>query len=319
MSYFADDPWASSPGSSAPAYSFGEQPAAPQPAFAASQPTFAAPQTALEDPQPVFAGAQPAVAAPYTAFAAPQPAFATPQPAFSAPQTAQAFPPPVFAAQAGAPVFNQDISAQQSGGEFNWSAVICFCGCSCSVFFIPFIIIAVIASSGALDGPNGPGGPPGQYNMATSFVDQGSIDGLTLGICDGNFKYNVTTSGIIQSDNYPASYNPQTSCTNQFYSTADGITFEFQSFFTEQHFDFIVFRDSAGNDFGGQSCSGFMDGTRVSVDSSRLPISIFFKSDHMEETSGFSIVVSGGYDSSSEIANGPCGSQNFVDYNYYYK
>jgi len=109
----------------------------------------------------------------------------------------QAFPPPVFAAQAGAPVFNQDISAQQSGGEFNWSPVICFCGCSCSVFFL-FIIIAVIASSGALDGPDGPYGPPGQYNMATSFVDQGSIDGLTLGICDGNFKYNVTTSGIIQ-------------------------------------------------------------------------------------------------------------------------
>ena len=62
-----------------------------------------------------------------------------------------------------------------------------------------------------------------------------------------------------RSDNFPASYNPQTSCTNQFYSTADGITFEFQSFFTEQHFDFIVFRDSAGNDFGGQSCSGFLD------------------------------------------------------------
>ena len=49
-----------------------------------------------------------------------------------------------------------------------------------------------------MDGPDGPGGPPGQYNIATSFVDQGSIDGLTIGICDGNFKYNVTTSGIIE-------------------------------------------------------------------------------------------------------------------------
>ncbi|CBY10919.1 unnamed protein product [Oikopleura dioica] len=188
-----------------------------------------------------------------------------------------------------------------------------------------FSTLLIAYDSGALDGSNGPygpvgpGGPPGQDNLATTFVDQGSIDGLILGICDGNFIYNVTTSGIIESDNYPASYNPQTSCTNQFYSTDDGITFEFQSFFTEQNFDFIVFRDSVGNDFGGQSCSGFLDGTRISVDRSRLPISIYFKSDYIEQTSGFSIVVRAGYDSSNEIANGPCGSQNFVDYNYYYK
>ena len=58
MSYFADDPWGSSPGSSAPAYSFGERPAAPQPAFAAPQPTFAAPQTAFAAPQPAFSAPQ---------------------------------------------------------------------------------------------------------------------------------------------------------------------------------------------------------------------------------------------------------------------
>ena len=64
MSYFdsqKEDPWASSFGSSGPAYSFGEQPAAPQPAFSAPEP----------------------------AFSAPQPAFAAPQPASEAPQTTQ--------------------------------------------------------------------------------------------------------------------------------------------------------------------------------------------------------------------------------------
>ncbi|CBY12119.1 unnamed protein product [Oikopleura dioica] len=65
MSYFdkQDDPWGSSFGSSAPAYSFGEQPAAPQPTFKAPQPTFTAtessfdaPQTNIAAPQPTFVG-----------------------------------------------------------------------------------------------------------------------------------------------------------------------------------------------------------------------------------------------------------------------
>jgi len=197
-------------------------------------------------------------------------------------------------------------------GCLKLGCMICCCFCFSSVLMITTVILA----NNAIGVPDG---PPGQYNMATSFVDQGSIDGLTVGICDGNFKYNVTTSGIIQSDNYPASYNPQTSCTNQFNSTADGITFEFQSFFTEQHFDFIVFRDSDGNDYGGQSCSGHLPGTRISVDSSRLPISIHFNSDDIDQTSGFSIAVSAGYDSSNEIANGPCGNQDFDNYDVYYK
>ena len=54
MSYFDnqnEDPWASSFGSSAPAYSFGAQPAAPQPSFAAPQPAFAAPQAAPQTNQ----------------------------------------------------------------------------------------------------------------------------------------------------------------------------------------------------------------------------------------------------------------------------
>ena len=81
MSYFdsqKEDPWASSFGSSAPEYSFGEQPAAPQPSFAA--------------PQPVFTAQQPAFTAPEPDFAAPQPAFAAPPPDFSAPEAAFEFP-----------------------------------------------------------------------------------------------------------------------------------------------------------------------------------------------------------------------------------
>ncbi|CBY08212.1 unnamed protein product [Oikopleura dioica] len=226
----------------------------------------------------------------------------------------QAFSPPVFATQAGAPVFNQDVSAQQNENK----EMICFLKCFLCCAITPFIIVPIFIIFDPEGGPSRPGGPPGLYNMATSFVDQGSIDGLALGICDGNFKYNVTTSGIIQSDNYPASYNPHSSCTNQFNSTADGITFEFQSFFTDEHFDYIVFRDSDGNDYGGHSCSGHLDGTRVSVDNLRLPISIHFKSDLIEQRTGFSIAVSAGYDSSNEITIGRCGEQNFNDYDYYY-
>ena len=78
MSYIdsqKEDPWASSFGSSAPAYSFGEQPAAPQPSF--------------EAPKPVFTAQQPAFAAPEPAFAAPPLDFAAPEPAFEIPQTTQ--------------------------------------------------------------------------------------------------------------------------------------------------------------------------------------------------------------------------------------
>jgi hypothetical protein len=38
---------------------------------------------------------------------------------------------------------------------------------------------------------------PEQY-MATNFSDAGSIDGITRGICDGDYKYTVSSSGIIQ-------------------------------------------------------------------------------------------------------------------------
>ena len=34
--------------------------------------------------------------------------------------------------------------------------------------------------------------------MATNFSDAGSIDGITRGICDGDYKYTVSYSGIIQ-------------------------------------------------------------------------------------------------------------------------
>ena len=40
--------------------------------------------------------------------------------------------------------------------------------------------------------------PPSQFDMPTSFYDRGSIDGTARGICDGDNKYTVSSSGIIQ-------------------------------------------------------------------------------------------------------------------------
>ena len=110
MSYFDSeneyDPWA--PVNSAPAYSFGTQPAAPQPSFAAQQPDFSAQQPAfapqpdvpqqdfsaqpdLSAQQPVFAGQH---EAPQQASPAPPPPFAAPRPPFTAPQADFAAPQP---------------------------------------------------------------------------------------------------------------------------------------------------------------------------------------------------------------------------------
>lgn len=306
MSYFdsqKEDPWASSFGSSAPAYSFGEQPTAP-----------------LQAPQPAFPTQQPEFQAPQPSFAAPQPSFTAPQATFAAPQTIQAVPfqgapvpeLPVYSPQTTA------FQAPESETDGNKSSNrICRCCCFVTVWIFMMSLSIVSTMVGPIGPPGGPP-PPSHYNMATSFVDRGSIDGLTRGICDGDYKYNVSSSGILQSGNYPAPYEPNTSCTNQFDSQADGITFEFQSFSTESHFDFIVIRDSNGNDFGGQPCSGPLTGLRVSVDSSRLPVSIYFKSDDIIQESGFSIAVSAGYQSTNELSNGPCGSQ-YNDYDYYYK
>ncbi|CBY10839.1 unnamed protein product [Oikopleura dioica] len=181
--------------------------------------------------------------------------------------------------------------------------------CSYILFFtVPF----VLGATGYLPksvGHSSAGTRIAEYSMATSFVDGGALDSLKLGICDGNFKYTISSSGIIESENYPAPYSRKSSCTNQFDSTADGITFEFQSFFTEKQSDFIVFRDSEGNDFGGKTCSGDLKGTRVSVDSSRLPVSIHFKSDDKKQESGFSIAISAGYDPENDLKNGPCASK----------
>jgi len=107
-------------------------------------------------------------------------------------------------------VQNQENLQVQETSEQEKSVIIgfisCFACCVCTPFIF-FFIIFILRESGALDGSNGPYGPrygpggpggPGQYNLATTFVDQGSIDGLILGICDGNFIYNVTTSGIIE-------------------------------------------------------------------------------------------------------------------------
>jgi len=91
MSYFdkQDDPWGSSFGSSAPAYSFGEQPAAPQPTFKAPQPTYTAPESAFAAPQPTLASLEPTFAAPVSSFDAPQTSFAAPQPTFVGPKKTQ--------------------------------------------------------------------------------------------------------------------------------------------------------------------------------------------------------------------------------------
>jgi hypothetical protein len=69
--------------------------------------------------------------------------------------------------------------------------------CCCSLIAIVFTIIWFLGSAGYLDGQSG-GPPTGEYNMATSFNDAGSIDGITRGICDGNYKYSVSSSGILQ-------------------------------------------------------------------------------------------------------------------------
>jgi hypothetical protein len=107
---------------------------------------------------------------------------------------------------AAVPVYNPQtapmaIQAPQSENNGNKG---CF-KCCCSLIASVFILIWFLGWAGYLDGqpgglgePGEPGVPQRQYNMATSFNDRGSIDGITRGICDGNYKYSVSSSGIIQ-------------------------------------------------------------------------------------------------------------------------
>jgi hypothetical protein len=122
MSHFdkQDDPWASSFGSGAPAYSFGEQPAAPQPTYAAPESSFApppAPEPALADLQPTFAAPESSFAPPQANFAAPEPALAAAQPTFAAPESSFAPPHANFAApQPQLPVQPQQSESMPQAG-----------------------------------------------------------------------------------------------------------------------------------------------------------------------------------------------------------
>jgi hypothetical protein len=141
MSYFDSekdyDPWASSYETNVPAYSFGTQPAAPEPSVAAPQADFSAPTTTLaaqpEAPQQAFPAPQPDFSAQQAAFAAqptaPQqdspaapPTFSAPQPAFAdepaAPQ--QVFPAPQPNFVAPQPAFADPQTIQAKVQNLKW-------------------------------------------------------------------------------------------------------------------------------------------------------------------------------------------------------
>ncbi|CAG5101879.1 Oidioi.mRNA.OKI2018_I69.chr1.g44.t1.cds [Oikopleura dioica] len=105
----------------------------------------------------------------------------------------------------------------------------------------------------------------------------------------------ATTAATSGSENYPSHYQDMARCTNKFYSTFDGLTFEFTSFNTEQHYDFLVFRDSNGQDY---EFSGQLTGTRISFDSD---VTVHFHSDDMVQMSGFRVMVIDGYESWNDI------------------
>ena len=95
-------------------------------------------------------------------------------------------------------VYNQQNDPDQApeDEDVNMKPCYLFCcvGCLMNVF-------GILAASGVLG--NLPKEGAGHRslspnNMATSFVYDGSIDGITRDICDGNYKYSVSSSGIIK-------------------------------------------------------------------------------------------------------------------------
>ncbi|CAG5102919.1 Oidioi.mRNA.OKI2018_I69.chr1.g534.t1.cds [Oikopleura dioica] len=294
-------------GAPQPAPTYAQQPA-PASAFAPPPTPSPAPS-----PQPVILNIQ--QNAPQT-LAAPQPI----RPALSQQSLRNPSPqPPV--------IMPQQRKPDNSARNFILGVI-----CCPVISFGILIIVAIISvaingpSSGSCGGPNGPpcdyggpdyygsgyGGPdyygsgyggPDYYGSGyggyttTHFSNQGSIDYNTVGICDGNNEYSVTSSGSFQSPNYPNMYPNDASCTNKFTTSFDGITFEVNGFYLESCCDSLTFSDNSGDyPFTGQ----IFNGTRFSFSSSNVIVS--FTTDYSVQRYGFHIDVIDGYDPSNDIS-----------------
>ncbi|CAG5102039.1 Oidioi.mRNA.OKI2018_I69.chr1.g114.t1.cds [Oikopleura dioica] len=135
------------------------------------------------------------------------------------------------------------------------------------------------------------------FDFATSLTNQSSLDSQTVGLCDGDYEYSVSTSGTFQSPNYPNNYGPCSRCTNRFASSSDGITFDLIAFQLEACCDALVFRNEYGAEF--MLTGHKQTQTRFSFESAF--VDVYFHSDSSRSRSGFSIDVFDGYESNNDI------------------
>ncbi|CAG5103128.1 Oidioi.mRNA.OKI2018_I69.chr1.g629.t1.cds [Oikopleura dioica] len=205
----------------------------------------------------------------------------------NAPQQPYYQPPP---SPQPMPVVMQQRKSDNSCAYFIVGVICCPC-----IFFVFMIILGGIGAAVSRDNL-GPRNNP--YNFTTEFSDQGSINSLIVGICDGDNEYSVSGTGTFQSSNYPESnYNSNSQCTNRFSSSTDGLTFDFTSFEIEEFWDNLVFRDDAGEQY---AFTGTQSETRFSFASSF--VDVHFQSDHVVQKAGFSVQVSDGYEEDNEVS-----------------
>ncbi|CAG5103310.1 Oidioi.mRNA.OKI2018_I69.chr1.g712.t1.cds [Oikopleura dioica] len=276
----------------------GQQQPYPAAPFAGA-PGYAAPPPApapAPSPQPVILNIQQNAAPTPPTLAAPVPirsAQPSPTPSYK--------PPP-------SPVIMPQEESSNSCGKFCLGII-----CCPVIFFGILVIIALIsrASSSGFDGPVSTGPNCGEnvytttslpYNQSptpsSSFCQQGSINSNTVEFCEGSnhYEYSVSTSGTIQSPNYPNGYYPWHTCTSRFTTSSDGITFNFNNF-TMQSYESLTFSNSTNEDYAFSG--SYSSGTRFSFSSSS--VTVFFVSESGYDYNGFQIDVINGYESYNDV------------------
>ncbi|CAG5101801.1 Oidioi.mRNA.OKI2018_I69.chr1.g5.t1.cds [Oikopleura dioica] len=129
-----------------------------------------------------------------------------------------------------------------------------------------------------------------------NFFENGYLNNRAVGICDGDYQYLVNKQTDLRSPKLPPSHVTYTRCQSRFIPDTDGLIFDFEYFDIGPN-EYVVFTDEGRVQYW---FSGSLSGIRFSFFSSYVDVG-FVSYEQSEDTLGFSIKVSKGYDIHKDI------------------
>merc|ERR1712032_264632 len=205
-------------------------------------------------------------------------------PAYAPPPPPQAAPAPVII---------------QQEKKSNTCCIVTTIVCICCVLPIVIYLIFVAMFLNAVANADIQFSTPATTTAAPIVFTAGGSLNTNKNICAGNFKYTATSSGSLESSNYPSNSDR----TNRIESATNGVTFQITAFNTEDNWDKVVFtKGTTDYTFDGNSASVGKPqvGDRFSFSGSSVDVK--FTSDFSTQASGFKFTVVDGYESANDVS-----------------